>query len=212
MTRKPWLTLLLFLLVSCNHADETHTSIADHDYLNDFPALSDQGLVNIVIEIPAGSNDKWEVNKESGAIEWEVVGDSLRVVRYLPYPANYGMVPQTWLDPEQGGDNDPLDIFLLGPVQKRGSVVEGKIIGIIKMLDRGESDDKLIAVDPNSWFYGISNIEELNHQYPGVLEILSTWLVNYKGEGVVDLLGVTDAEEAEMILKQSSDSYQEKSN
>ena len=211
MTQKLWLPLLLLLLVSCINTDEPKTTIADHDYLNNFPALSDNGMVNIVIEIPAGSNDKWEVNKESGALEWEVVDDSLRIVRYLPYPANYGMVPQTWLDPELGGDNDPIDIFLLGPAQGRGSVVQGKVIGIIKMLDRGERDDKLIAVDVDSWFYNVSTIRELKNQYPGVVEILSTWLVNYKGEGFVELLDIGDAEEAKMILNQSIDSFQQKS-
>ena len=206
------LLFVLFILTSCSHTDEPQTSITDHDYLNDFPAITDQGLVNIVIEIPAGSNDKWEVEKETGHLVWEIADDSLRIVRYLPYPANYGMVPQTWLPEDLGGDNDPLDIFVIGPALKRGSVVNARVIGVIKMTDRGEQDDKLIAVDTNSWFDGIHNYESFHSEYPGIAEILTTWLRYYKGDGIVEILGIGDEKEAESILQASIRAYQSQPN
>ena len=178
------------------------------DFLRDFDPINEDGTVNIVIEIPAGDNQKWEVDKESGSLYWEVAGDSLRVISYLPYPANYGMVPRTFLPYESGGDNDPMDIFLLGPAKERGTVVPGRLIGVIKMLDRGEQDDKLIAVDPDSWFGDVYSIEDLESDFSGVTKILSVWLENYKGKDIVIIEGVLGPETAEALLEESIRSYQ----
>jgi inorganic pyrophosphatase len=186
-----------------------HTELTDYDYLRSFPARYDEELVNIIVEIPAGSNQKWEVDKETGHLMWERIGqDSLRVVRYLPYPANYGMIPRTLLPLESGGDGDPIDIFLLGESRPVGSVVPGRIIGMFRMIDRGEGDDKLIAVDPNGWFGGIHTIAELETQYPGVLTILKTFLTNYKGPGYVEILGVAEADRALGMFLQSAHDFE----
>ncbi|TVQ94516.1 MAG: inorganic diphosphatase, partial [Bacteroidetes bacterium] len=117
--------LISLLLSACgNHnAEVIVTKIETHDFLRDIPVYAEDSLVNIVVEIPAGCNQKWEVNKQTGFLEWERISDdSLRVVRYLPYPANYGMIPRTWLPEAEGGDNDPLDVFLLGERVERGSI------------------------------------------------------------------------------------------
>ena len=53
-----------------------------------------------MVEIPAGSNDKWEVDKTSGALYWEQEDGKPRVVQYLAYPGNYGMIPRTSLPHE----------------------------------------------------------------------------------------------------------------
>jgi inorganic pyrophosphatase len=208
MTRHPILSvfILAFIFFSC---DDYENTIATHDFLHDFEALSQDGLANIVVEIPAGSNQKWEVDKNSGYLKWEITQDTLRVIPYLPYPANYGMVPKTWLPAEVGGDDDPIDIFLLGPAHERGAVIPGRIIGVIKMLDGGEQDDKLIAVDPNSWFWNIYTLEELKSKFPGVLEVLTTWISNYKGDGIIQFQYVGDEQEAKKILDQAIHSYKE---
>ena len=193
--------LIIFLFATaCSIPQET-------DFLRDFDPVNEDGTVNIVIEIPAGDNQKWEVDKESGVLKWEVVGDSLRVIPYLPYPANYGMIPRTFLPYELGGDNDPMDIFLLGPAKERGTVVTGRVIGVLKMLDRGEQDDKLIAVDPESWFSEVHSIEDLESDFPGVTEILSVWMENYKGKEIVKIEGVLGQEAAEALLEESIRSY-----
>jgi len=185
------------------------TKIETHDFLRDIPVFTEDSLVNIVIEIPAGSSQKWEVNKQTGSLEWERISDdSLRIVKYLPYPANYGMIPRTWLPEAEGGDNDPLDVFLLGERVERGSIIPARIIGIIRMLDRGEQDDKLIAVPADDWHYGIYTIEQLNTQFPGISDLLVTWLLNYKGEGVVEFQGVDNEDVADKILRASIEAFE----
>lgn len=179
-------------------------------YLDNIEAFYDSNLVNMVIEIPAGSNQKWEVNKNTRQLEWQKAGDSLRVVNYLPYPANYGMIPGTWLSLDQGGDNDPLDIFLLGPALERGSIHPAKVIGVIKILDRGEQDDKLIAVDPQSWFWHVNTLEELENSYPGVVTILVTWLQSYKGDNIVEFQSIENKEAALEIINRAVENYQSK--
>ena len=197
----------LILILSCEPDARNTTQISGFDYLRDFEPITETGFVNIVIEIPAGSNQKWEVEKESGYLEWEIREDSLRVVNYLPYPANYGMIPRTWLPADKGGDDDPLDIFLIGPKQERGAVVQGRIVGVIKMLDGGEQDDKLIAVDPDSWFWNVHTLDDLNIQFPGISEILSIWLRSYKGGTIVTIQGIEDEIEAEKILHRAIESF-----
>jgi len=170
--------------------------------LHDIQPRSADGTVNAVVEIPAGSNQKWEVHKTTGNIEWEQISDdSLRIVQFLPYPANYGFIPRTLLPLEAGGDGDPLDVFVLGPSARIGSVLGVRILGGIHMIDDGEQDDKLIAVDLNSWFANIHTIEQLNSEYPGIVDILNTFLLNYKGpENTVTISGILNHEAADAIL------------
>jgi len=177
------------------------------NFLDSIPVFYDSSLVNVIVEIPAGSNQKWEVNKQTGQLEWERVGDSLRVINYLPYPTNYGMIPRTRLPKEFGGDDDPIDVFILGPALQRGSIYPAKVIGVIKMLDHGEQDDKLIAVDPESWFDHINSIEELKNSFPGITKILVTWLESYKGKGIVEFQGLESVEEAHILLNNAVESY-----
>lgn len=203
-------TLFIGSCVNQDRNDEVfsgETIIDLYDYLNDFEAMNSDEFVNVVIEIPAGSNQKWEVDKVTGFLEWEITADTLRMIPYLPYPANYGMVPRTLLPAEDGGDDDPIDIFVLGLSIERGSVVPARIVGVIKMLDDGEQDDKLIAVDPESWFYNVYSLEDLNSAYPGVTQILSIWLENYKGVNRVEIQGIGDESDANRILKNSIEGY-----
>ena len=68
----------------------------------------------------------------------------------MPYVSNYGFIPQTIYSKEMGGDGDPLDVILIGERFPRASVIKSKIIGIIKMRDQGQKDDKIIAVPAES--------------------------------------------------------------
>jgi len=204
-----FLISLLFSACGNHNAEVIITKIETHDFLRDIPTYTQDSLVNIVVEIPAGSNQKWEVNKQTGFLEWERINDdSLRVVRYLPYPANYGMIPRTWLSEAEGGDNDPLDVFLLGERVERGSIIPARIIGIIRLLDRGEQDDKLIAVPADDWHYDIYTLEQLNAQFSGIADILVNWLINYKGEGVVEVQGVDNEDLADVILRSSIKAFE----
>ena len=199
--------------VAVNHsekliADGKYILKSEKNLITAMPAKNKDGSINILVEIPSGTNGKWEVNKETGNLDWEFKKGIPRVVQYLPYPANYGMIPKTLSPEEIGGDGDPLDVLLLGEAVPRGAYVKGKLVGVMYMKDHGETDDKLIAVAEGSPFENINTISELKEQFPGTLEILQTWFVNYKGIGedmkVNDFAG---KKEADKVLNEAVKGY-----
>lgn len=90
-----------------------------------------------IIEVPKGSKNKYELDKETGLIRVDRV-----LFSSVQYPANYGFIPKTYCE-----DNDPLDVLVLGqePVFPL-SIMTARPIGLMKMIDEGEADDKIIAV------------------------------------------------------------------
>ncbi|MFY0591130.1 inorganic diphosphatase [Roseivirga sp.] len=198
--------LLAVLFVSCT-TDKSQVDDLHVNYLADFAPISSEGHVNVVIEIPAGTVEKWEVSKPSGTMIQDEENGKPRVINYLGYPANYGMVPQTLLPKAVGGDGDPLDVLVLGEPIERGKVVETKIIGGLKLLDNGETDDKLIGIQIGSLLSHINSIGELEKEYGGMLEIVNIWFSNYKGKGKLESSGFYGAEESRIILEQSISAY-----
>ncbi len=201
---------IFFLLYACGNSGSVKNSVIDApNYLQDIAPFTSDSLVHVVIEIPAGTNQKWEVNKVTGAIEWEqLTPDSLRIIDYLAYPANYGFVPQTLLPEAAGGDGDPVDVFVLGPSIDRERIVKVRIIGMIHMLDDGELDSKLLAVDVNNPHgFNVKTYEMLLNEYPGALEIIKMWLLNYKGTNSVKILAVNDEREAIRYLRTAHIDY-----
>ena len=197
--------MLFFLFPGCAPVGK---ALSGTHLLDGIPAFTTDSLVHAVIEIPAGSRAKWEVDKNTGQLAWEKLSDgSFRNIDYLAYPANYGFVPQTLLSEETGGDGDPVDLFILGSALERGSTVKVKIIGIIHMTDQGESDSKLIAVNTSEDVFAVNSLSELQKRYPGVTEILSLWLQNYKGKGIIKVLEVQDEKEALEYLKTAHSTY-----
>ncbi|KAB1067422.1 inorganic diphosphatase [Tamlana haliotis] len=175
--------------------------------LTDITPIFKDGDVNAVIEIPAGTVDKWELDKTTGEVKWEMVNNKPRVVNYIGYPGNYGMIPQTLLDKKHGGDGDPLDIIVLGPPAERGTQLKSKIIGVLYLSDGGEQDDKLIAVSSNSTLYQVNSIEELNSEFQGITTIIDIWFTNYKGPGKLNSNGFGDKTEATKILNDALKQY-----
>jgi inorganic pyrophosphatase len=186
---------------------KSNTTEVKHDLLRDWPAINEQGEINAVIEIPTGTREKWEVDKKTGELKLQEVNGSPRIVNYLPYPVNYGMIPQTLLPKELGGDGDPLDIIILGDPIERGKVVPCKLIGVLKLLDRGEQDDKLIAVETNSMYAGINNLNDLDSSFVGIKDIVETWFSNYKGPGKMQSQGYADEKVAREILRLAIDRF-----
>ena len=93
--------------------------------------------VPVVIEVPQGSKNKYELDKETGLLRLDRVLHSA-----VHYPANYGFVPQTHCD-----DGDPLDALVLGqePVHPL-TIVDVRLLGVMRMRDEKGLDDKLIGV------------------------------------------------------------------
>lgn len=92
----------------------------------------------VVIEVPAGSKNKYELDKETGLLRLDRV-----LYGAVHYPANYGFIPRTFCE-----DGDPLDALVLGqePLHPL-TVVEARAIGAIRMRDEKGLDDKVIAVN-----------------------------------------------------------------
>jgi len=186
---------------------DEYTIVGPASFLTDYSPSNSDGTVNVVVEIPTGTVAKWEVSKSDGHLEWEMRDGKPRVVRYLGYPGNYGMIPQSLLPAEMGGDGDPLDAIVLGPAVPRGSVVRVKLIGVLKLLDGGEQDDKLVAVMVDTPLYEVDSIAELEEQFPGVAAIVETWFTSYKGPGEIESLGYAEREEAQQILEAAVNAY-----
>ncbi len=167
-------------------------------------------MVHAVIEIPAGTNAKWEVEKSHGQLRWEIKNGKPRVVQCLPYPGNYGMIPQTILPKELGGDGDPLDVLVLGPALTRGAVVSVRVIGVLELLDGGEQDDKLIAVSLDGPLRDVHTLSELDEHFLGVRSIVETWFGHYKGLGVMEVRGWGDVGRADEILADAERAYSQR--
>ena len=210
---------LAFTLCSCTPVLETavtkkqsdtsdaFTIAGKHNYVSGYEAVFKDGDVNVVVEIPTGSVEKWEVDKASGHLKWELEDGTPRKVDYLGYPGNYGMIPKTLLPKESGGDGDPLDVIVLGPAVPRGSVIKCKLIGVLRLIDRGEQDDKLIAVMEDTPFYSVDSIAELDADFVGASEIIELWFANYKGPGKMRSLGFADQDAAKEILSAAMMAY-----
>ena len=106
---------IIFLLISCQEREKEYHAGEIQNVWHDIPALNDDGSINILIEIPAGSNKKYELDKTTGELVWETLetGEH-RTIHYLPYPANYGMIPQTYLPEEFGETGILLMLLFLG--------------------------------------------------------------------------------------------------
>lgn len=114
-------------------------------------------VVNGIIEIPKSSRAKYELDKPSGLLKLDRV-----IYSSVYYPANYGFIPQSY-----GKDGDPLDILVLSQIAVQPlCLLSAKVIGVMRMLDQGESDDKIIAVaeDDTSVNY-INEISELPQSF-----------------------------------------------
>ena len=162
----------------------------------------------MVVEVPAGTLAKWEVDPESGDLEWEMEEGKPRVVQFLSYPGNYGMVPSTLHAAESGGDGDPLDVLVLGASEQRGTLLEVTPIGVLEMSDRGERDEKIVAVTEGSPFERIGSIQDLDERFPGATTILSTWFSSYKGPGKIVVDGFSGPARAEALITEAMEDYE----
>jgi inorganic pyrophosphatase len=172
--------------------------------LNDFdyskvPVYSKTGNVNCVIEIPAGTNHKIEYNYDSNSFSCDQRDGKDRIIQFMPYPANYGFIPSTIMDKDRGGDGDAIDVFVVASAIETGTVVECKVVGVCKLLDAGEQDDKLIAipVDESLQIVKGNSVAQMDS---AVFEIIKTWLLNYSSDKMI-FQGWGEAEEAKDIIE-----------
>lgn len=163
--------------------------------------LPDQ--MNVIIEIPRGSHNKYEIDKETGLIALDRANYS-----NAPYPFDYGFVPQTLWD-----DGDALDVvvittFPLAP----GILARVRPVALLEMTDSGESDHKIIAVpvDDKRWD-DVQDLEDINkHSLKEFQHFFETYKT-LKGKGdVVMVSGFKGKEEARSAILRSRELYQAK--
>lgn len=134
-------------------------------------AGSNPDKINAVIEIPYGSNIKYEIDKESGAVCVDRV-----LYSAMFYPANYGFVPNTLAD-----DGDPADILVLNeyPLQA-GSVIPCRLIGVLVMEDEAGMDEKLLAVPVSKIDPRYDDIKTIDDLPKATLSKIKNFFETYK--------------------------------
>ena len=150
------------------------------------------------IEIPKGSKKKYELDKETGLIILDRI-----LYTSTHYPANYGFIPRTYSQ-----DKDPLDVLVLCDETFDPLVlVRSKAIGVLKMIDNDEVDEKIIAVcvnDPQmNGYHDISDLPE--HKFEEIKHFFSVYKqLEHKPTVVTEICGV---EEAKRVIQASIDAY-----
>lgn len=160
-------------------------------------------VINTIIEIPKGSNNKYEIDKETGLIALDRANYSS-----APYPFDYGFAPQTLWE-----DGDALDIVLLTtfPLQT-GILVRVRPVAVMEMIDDGESDYKVIGVpaDDKRW-EDTQDIQDINKHTLKEIEHFFKTYKELKGKSnVVEIKGVRGKEDAIKAVIRSVEIYKEK--
>jgi inorganic pyrophosphatase len=153
--------------------------------------------VKAVIEIPYGSNIKYEVDKDSGAVVVDRVMYSA-----MFYPANYGFVPNTLAN-----DGDPADVLVLTEYPLApGSVINCRLIGVLIMEDEAGMDEKLLAVPTSKIDPTFEKIQTLEDLPEATLNKIKNFFETYKMLEPNKWVKVTDfagKDKAEEILRNS---------
>lgn len=155
-------------------------------------------VVDVMIEIPLGSKNKYEMDASTGRIKLDRV-----LYASMMYPAEYGIIENT-LAP----DGDALDILVIcSDATFPGCIVPARVLGYLDMVDNGKLDYKLISVvdcDPRYAHY--QRLEDIN---PFVLQEIANFFANYKVlQGInVEVGSYHDADEALKIIDESKAAY-----
>lgn len=158
-------------------------------------------VVNVIVEIPKGSKNKYEIDKETGLIKLDRAMKSSQ-----DYPFDYGFVPQSLWE-----DGDALDVVLLTTYAlSPGILVEARPVAVMHMIDGGEGDDKVIAVpksDPR--FDEIQDLADVNkHTVKEIQHFFETYKT-IDGKKV-EITGIEGREQAFVAIKKGLEMYAEK--
>jgi inorganic pyrophosphatase len=158
------------------------------------PGSDAPDIINVIVEIPKGSMNKYEYDKKNDIIKLDRV-----LASPFHYPRDYGFIPQTFSE-----DGDPLDALVLvtNPTYP-GVLIEARPVGLLRMSDEGKNDDKIICVsrhDPR--FVGIDDISDIGRHY---LAEISHFFEVYKDleNKKVKITGWKSSEEAKKVVNES---------
>ena len=154
--------------------------------------------VTAIIEIPRGSRNKYELDKDSGFMRLDRV-----LYSAVHYPGDYGFIPRTLHE-----DGDPLDVLVrINEPTFPGCQIDVRPIGVLKMLDRGEPDDKILAVPSHDPFHGeYYDISDLPSHYLREIEHFFFIYKDLEGKRI-QILGWEKSDVAMTVIKESIDRY-----
>ena len=158
------------------------------------------GIINVVVEIPTGSSHKIEWNRELAVFELDRVDPQI-----FAKPCNYGFIPQT-LDE----DGDELDALIITDTPlPTGIFIEAKVIGVMKFVDDGEVDDKVVVVPADDRNNGnaINTLADLPPQLIKQIEFHFNHYKDLKKAGTTKVESWGDIEEAKAVIKESQERW-----
>lgn len=161
--------------------------------LSRIPAQPKPGLINVLIEIPAGSKNKYEFDKDIAAFALDRV-----LYSSVQYPYDYGFVPNTLAD-----DGDPLDgMVLMDQPTFPGCVIPARPIGMLEMIDGGDRDEKILCVpdaDPR-----FTNVKSLDDVSPHRLDEIAEFFKTYKNleKKVTEILGWKNIDQVQPLIEE----------
>ena len=167
------------------------------------PGDVENGIVNVVVEIPQGSSHKIEWNRELAVMQLDRVEPAI-----FTKPTNYGFIPQT-LDE----DGDELDALIITDEPlTTGIFMEAKVIGVLEFVDDNEVDDKVIVVpaDDRNTGNAINSLEDLPPQLLKQIEHHFNHYKDLKKPGSTVVKGFGDVERAKQIIRESITRWNEK--
>ncbi len=156
-------------------------------------------VIEAIIEIPMGTKNKYEIDKERGRIKLDRV-----LYSQMTYPAEYGYIEETLAE-----DNDPLDILVIASTKTfPGCIVDARVIGSLDMIDNNEKDHKIIAVmdhDPRfAHIHSINDIQE--HMLREIKHFFRTYK-DLQENKKVEVYDFHDKEHADMLIDDSVERY-----
>lgn len=166
--------------------------------------FDEDGNLNMLVEIPCGTINKYEYVTEANIIKLDRVNPAR-----IPYPVEYGLIPKTW-----DKDNDLLDVMsLISYPTFPGCLIAGRIIGIMYFEDGGETDDKVLVVPADDFHYkNIKSIEDVSMTKK--LEIEFFWkhykdvLSNLKQKTIsTEIKGWGNVDDAMNVIRESQKLY-----
>ncbi|MDQ5954507.1 MAG: inorganic pyrophosphatase [Patescibacteria group bacterium] len=163
-------------------------------------ANKEKNVVHGLVEINSSSINKYEFITESGQLKLDRVGYSS-----LAYPVAYGLIPQTW-----DQDGDMLDFIIANVTEELvpGSLVEARVIGVMKFEDGGERDDKIITVlSDDKRMDHINSYEELGEHWQKETEHYFEHYKDLKKPGTCKVLGFFNTDEANNIISECMERY-----
>jgi inorganic pyrophosphatase len=149
------------------------------------PAQPKPGVINVLIEIPGGSKNKYEFDKELNAFALDRV-----LYSSVKYPYDYGFIPNTLAD-----DGDPLDgMVMMDEPTFPGCIIAARPIGYLEMIDGGDRDEKILCVPDKDPRY--AHVKSLKDVPPHRLEEIAEFFRSYKNleKKVTQILGWQDVE------------------